>query len=327
MRSASLRVICVLALLVPALTAWSQSSADVDPQLLPPGRRNPAEIMKNLNEASANGLAPQPASVPNSSYTFSAVDFPGVAGSQAYDTFNGVILGDFADDTYFFVTTGFTMKANVAQLYSVPGFNGIPALFAINTSGEMVGALLVPQVGIRSLVIINGQASIFDPPHSALLDQAMGVNVNGTIVGIYFDTNNVSHGYLYRGGRFTTIDYPDAQSTLAYDINTAGQIVGCWTDASDVNHGYVRKGTTFTSIDVPQAMSTCAQAIDDKGGIAGVYHDTSNIAHGFLYRNGLFQTIDVPRASNTFINRLKNSGELVGTYGDDKGGLHGFIAH
>lgn len=331
MRNASLHVTCLLALLMTAGTAWSQSSSAVDQQLSPMGHRNPAEMMNQIREegATAVKVPPVPTQVESpagSSYTFSAVDFPGVSISEAFDTFNGVILGDFFDDTYFEATTGFTMKANVAQLYTIPGFTGVPALFAINTSGEMVGAIQVPQVGIRSVEIINGQATIFDPPQSALLDEAIGVNAHGTIVGIYFDSSNVSHGYIYKGGTFTTIDSPGAAGTAAYDINLAGEIVGCWTDTGYLNHGYALKNGTFTDIEFPQAMSTCANTIDDKGDIAGTYHDGSNVAHGFLYRNGVFQTIDVPRASGTFINRLKNSGELVGSYADDKGALHGFTA-
>ncbi|HET6176469.1 MAG TPA: hypothetical protein VFE61_06035 [Candidatus Sulfotelmatobacter sp.] len=327
MRNVFLRVTCPLALLMPAVTAWPQSSAGFGHQLAPMAPRNPAEIMKQLSEASANGIATQAASVPSSSYTFSAVDFPGVAFSEAYDTFNGLIIGDFQDDANFFLTTAFTMRANVGALYTIPGFNGTPALFAINTSGEMVGGLAVPQIGIRSFEIINGEATVFDPPQSALLDEATGVNVNGTIVGIYFDTNNALHGYIYRGGRFTAINYPGAQNTFAYDINMAGEIVGCWTDLTDTSHGYFRKGGTFTDIEVPQAMSTCARAIDDKGDIAGSYVDANKMTHGFRYRNGVFQTIDVARATMTSINCLKNSGELIGTYGDDKGGSHGFTAH
>jgi hypothetical protein len=98
MRNVFLRVTCLLALLMPAVTAWPPSSAGFGQQLSPMAPRNPAEIMKQLSEASANGIAAQAASVPSSSYTFSAVDFPGVAFSEACDTFNGLIIGDFEDD-------------------------------------------------------------------------------------------------------------------------------------------------------------------------------------------------------------------------------------
>ena len=55
---------------------------------------------------------------------------------------------------------------------------------------------------------------------------ANGVNVSGQIVGSF----GGSHGFLYSGGTFTTVDVPGASSTAAYGISASGQIVGSYTD-------------------------------------------------------------------------------------------------
>jgi uncharacterized membrane protein len=48
----------------------------------------------------------------------------------------------------------------------------------------------------------------------------------GVIVGLYIDSIGVAHGFKLEGGQFSTIDFPGALETLAYDINLNGHIVG-----------------------------------------------------------------------------------------------------
>jgi probable HAF family extracellular repeat protein len=57
------------------------------------------------------------------------------------------------------------------------------------------------------------------------------INDGGQIVGYHNDDQNVSHGFLYSGGIFTTLDAPGnfldhEPYTFAYGINNAGDIVG-----------------------------------------------------------------------------------------------------
>jgi rare lipoprotein A (peptidoglycan hydrolase) len=53
---------------------------------------------------------------------------------------------------------------------------------------------------------------------------ASGIKNNGQISGQCYDSNGVSHGFLYNGGSFTTINYPGAAIAIAEGINNNGQI-------------------------------------------------------------------------------------------------------
>jgi hypothetical protein len=118
-----------------------------------------------------------------------------------------VIIGNFADPLNSDLLTAFILKGNVEQPFRVPGLNGSQEVLAMSTTGEMVGAAITPPYK-RSLEIINGQATIFDPPQ-AVTDEATGVNASGVIVGNYFDDANFSHGYMSSGGQFTTSTIPE----------------------------------------------------------------------------------------------------------------------
>jgi uncharacterized membrane protein len=54
-----------------------------------------------------------------------------------------------------------------------------------------------------------------------------GINPSGQIVGIYGDSTG-THGFLYDGDVFMTIDPPGAFYTEARGINPRGQIVGVY---------------------------------------------------------------------------------------------------
>jgi hypothetical protein len=67
-----------------------------------------------------------------------------------------------------------------------------------------------------------------------------GINVAGSITGVYFDANTAYHGFVRAAnGTITTFDVSGAgtganQGTFALNINTAGTISGYYEDASGV---------------------------------------------------------------------------------------------
>ena len=71
------------------------------------------------------------------------------------------------------------------------------------------------------------------------------------IVGDFIGVDNEIHGFVDNGGVFTTIDVPEAISTIVNGINDAGQIVGDFTDSgSSTNHGFLA-----TPLAVPEPSS------------------------------------------------------------------------
>jgi hypothetical protein len=70
-----------------------------------------------------------------------------------------------------------------------------------------------------------------------------GPNPQGTSVGSYTDTSNVTHGFtLTKKDVFTSFDPPGSTLTTPNFISPQGVIVGAYNDSSIVSHGFILKG-------------------------------------------------------------------------------------
>lgn len=139
----------------------------------------------------------------------------------------------------------------------------------------------------------GGQFTTIDDPLGVYGTFALGLNDRGDIVGGYYDSTGVHHGFLLRHGAYTSIDVPNSVqgSTDVLDINAQGDIVGNYTDRNGIEHGFLLRQGTYTSFDDPLAASgpnggTAAWRINARGDILGVYADSTGTLHGFLLRRG-----------------------------------------
>jgi len=159
---------------------------------------------------------------------------------------------------------------------------------------------------------------------------AFGINALGQIVGEFVDANNVQHGFLFSGGRFTTLDDPNAGTgpflfDQAVSINAGGQIVGAYTDANGTTHGYLLSGGQYSNVDDPNGVTNFALGINASGLILGNYTDASGVSHGFLLSHGQYTTFDDPNGVSTLAGGINNSGRVVGTYLDANNVFHAFL--
>ncbi len=151
----------------------------------------------------------------------------------------------------------------------------------------------------------------------------------GNIVGGYYDSLRVNHGFLYNGSTYTTLDDPlGTQGTIADGIS-GNNIVGSYTDSLQVNHGFLYNGSTCTTLDDPLALTqgegTFAEGIDGNN-IVGFYEDASG-QHGFLYNGTTWTALDDPLASRrggTIAIGISGN-NILGYYTDATGMLHGFL--
>jgi uncharacterized membrane protein len=168
-----------------------------------------------------------------------------------------------------------------------------------------------------------------DDPNAVGYTAASGINVGGDIVGAYYDARSTEHGFLLSGGKYTTINEPNAGplGTFTTGINARGDIVGSYNDRKGNQHGFLLSSGKYTTIDDPHAVGlTSAQGIDAQGQIVGQYFDASSVRHGFLLSGGQYTTIDDPNAANqTYVNGINARGEIVGTYLSAKGSYNGFL--
>ena len=66
---------------------------------------------------------------------------------------------------------------------------------------------------------------------------AYGINDTGEIAGFYSDGAGKSHGFIYAGGAFSTVDVAGAGSTLLTRIKNEGAVTGVYYDALNEGHG------------------------------------------------------------------------------------------
>ena len=132
---------------------------------------------------------------------------------------NGVVVGYYYDSSN--VQHGFMYSGGLYLAVNRPGASAT-ALNGINKAGQIVG-----QSSIGSFLYSGGSySSISDPLAGSQGTFAEGINDQGQIVGYYYDSSNVEHGFIDSGGTYTTVDRPGASGTALYGINNAGVIVG-----------------------------------------------------------------------------------------------------
>ncbi len=151
-----------------------------------------------------------------------------------------------------------------------------------------------------------------------------GINRSDEMVGVYEDSADIAHGFLYSEGKFTTIDYPGATQTGAEAINDSGSIVG-WYESNGI-HGFLYDRGNYSSIDFPGAQGfTAAIGINSVGEIVGYWTDNSSMDHGFLLNGNTFTSLDFPQAQGTSAAGINDVGQITGNYTDRNFHGHGFI--
>jgi hypothetical protein len=180
------------------------------------------------------------------------------------------------------------------------------------------------------------------PGSAATLANGMAPSGPVVVVGDYVDATG-EHGYIFRGGAFTSISFPGAIFTETYAININGVVVGdyAWTNSSGNGtslHGYVLAGGTFVSLDFPGAnFYTQARGINSQGDIVGTYFIRNGVGsgesplssgngHGFLLSGGVYSSIDFPGAILTEAWRISDTGKILGRYkSSTDGSFHMFL--
>jgi len=211
------------------------------------------------------------------------------------------------NSTFGTITTG--------GLYTAPATVPSPATVTVTATSQannmLSGSASVAICGTASTCYIFSTVA-YPGGSNTIVD---GINNSGEIVGSYVDQVG-SHGFLYSGGNYSTIDYPGAAAaglTGLRGINDSGQIVGDVDENSNV--GFLYSGGTFTVIAYPGGNNTIVDSINNSGQIVGSYVDESGAGHGFLYSGGSYSTIDYPGAAAaglTGLRGINDSGQIVG---------------
>ena len=187
-----------------------------------------------------------------------------------------------------------------------PGNVAVGAPTGINASGEIIGAFDSTSVSRpNGFVDFNGTFTALNYP-GADYTIPHGLNDVGQIAGVY-GLNGVTHGFLYSGGVFTTVDAPGSVSgTILTGINNSGEITGDYGDNLGNTIGFTYVGGTFSPLNYPGTTSTEPGSINDGGQVVGTYTPSNNVP--FLFSGGTFSTLTLPCGVPTGIN---NAGQIT----------------
>ena len=251
----------------------------------------------------------------------------------------------------------------------------------INARGDVVGFYNAVAGGLqRGFVLAGGRyTSLEFPVFGVRATIANGINPRGQIVGQYtapvHDLSNPPSedsplycpgasdpacikGFLYSGGTFSTLLFPDTADedgevrkhlgAIAQRITADGDIYGCVhghdLGASMFGAAWTRSGTSSLAYNGGQQSDPMAVPMSMSNGatlgataIVGLFMDMSNRQHGFVVRNGMLEAYDAtPTAlptptttpALTSIWDMNASQQFVGTYravGEPTAKRHGFL--
>ena len=270
------------------------------------------------------------AAAPPLTFTFSDVH----ANKTATETdsyavnVNGVIAGDYVDSAgvqhgMLLAGTKLTTVNNSSCSANTLAFYGINS--ANTVVGWCVSAKTAQDIGFSWA---KGKFTAVNFPKGTGTEPT-GINDKGEIVGLYFDSAGVQHGFSKIGTVYKKIDVKNHTSTAAWGVNNTGQItVYAINSAGTAYDAYLKTGTTFKLINDPKAKGTLGTVVhtpNNKGDIDGTYYDSSGNTHGWLLHAGKYYDVnDTPTLTRA--DGLNDKLEIVGRYTPSTGGNVGFKA-
>jgi probable HAF family extracellular repeat protein len=182
--------------------------------------------------------------------------------------------------------------------------------------------------GVRGMTTYTF-STIDDPQGNSV---AAGINDANQIVGTYYDSKGVAHGFSDSGGTYTPLDDPlGINGTYAYGISNAGNIIGQYIDKNNTlqsfTYGHITPVETgYITYNAGTNTTTELFGISD-GGLVGSYKDSNNTSHAILF-NGTTTPImlsDPFGFNGTFPYGINDAGQSVGYYADFNNTTHGFL--
>jgi hypothetical protein len=125
---------------------------------------------------------------------FTSFDPPGATSSLAVTVIaSGAVFGSYTDSGG--VGHGYLLYHGTFTTIDFPGAS-FTFVGGANPEGDCVGEYISGGVA-HSFLLSNGVFTSFDPPGTGPFgSDAAGINPSGVIVGLYFDSGGVQHGYI-----------------------------------------------------------------------------------------------------------------------------------
>ena len=120
----------------------------------------------------------------------------------------------------------------------------------------------------------------------------LGINNLGQIAGSYSDSAGNSHGFLYTGGKYVTVDAPGAMDTYVYGINDFGQILGTSYSSNGKSYVFIDTHGTFTDIADANTFFPLYSSLNDRDQVLG----EGAFGYGVLNVHGVITPINLSGA-------------------------------
>jgi len=209
--------------------------------------------------------------------------------------------------------------------------------YAVNTAGVIAGDF-VDAKGVQHAMILAGK-KLTSVDHKDCTTSGgfeagaiafYGINSAGAAAGWCINAKtSLSEGFVYAGGKFTAIKFPNSSATIALGINDKGDVVGTYLDSSGAQHAFVKKDARYTSIDVTGDIDADAWDINNRGQMTVFAINSAGGYDSFVYNGKTFKKVSDPNASatGTIVRALNNKGDVNGVYFDTSGDEIGFLLH
>jgi hypothetical protein len=298
--------------------------------------------------AAVLAAAPAVAAAPRPPLRYHTFNVPGSTATEVIGINDkGVFTGVYVPQGHPNVVAGYIDARGRITSFTYPAPAYYTHSVAINNQGTAVGFSQHGHGPVQGW--LRSPSGTFTPINDPLAGtgnnqgtEAQSVNDHSVVAGVYITSGDVSHGFVYRSGHFTTVDVPRGfygkpyRGSGIFGINNAGVMVGAYNPSrTNVTLGYAETPGQFTSITGPGAGTqpgdaTYANAISNTGVIAGTSNGPSGVSHGWVLAGCAFTLLHDPHAAGAFgaapegINR---HGVVVGIYLDARGypHVHGFL--
>jgi uncharacterized membrane protein len=132
----------------------------------------------------------------------------------------------------------------------------------LNSEGTIVGYYYDSSNSVHGFEYQAGNFADVGPPGSPSI--AAGIDDEGECVGGY-TSSGVTHGYLWNGEKYLTLDVRGASQTFAADINNHGWIILDWIDSRSNYEGALYNGQKYATINVPGASQSIPNDLNNAG--------------------------------------------------------------
>jgi hypothetical protein len=272
-------------------------------------------------------IAATAAEAPKLTFKFTKASVPGATLTEPGGINNaGVSVGLYVDSSG--LEHGYILNGKkLTKLDDPNATSGTTAGSNVNPNGaiSVVGSYSSSQTGASvGFVYKGGKYTDITGPAGAIGVTGSAINDTGAIVGSYADSNGVTHGYLLKGKKYTTLDPPGTTYTVATGINKSGKIVLFWLDSNGAYESSLYNGKTYKTINITGAPNSLALDLNAAGDVCYQWIDSGGVNHGALLHAGKYYKFDYPKSTGTYGGGINDKSNIVGGYQTSAGGTNWF---